>query len=96
VFSSNDAMALGCLRALREANLRVPEDISIVGFDDIEVAKLLTPPLTTVRNSGTDLGRVAFARLLGMIRGEDQVLVPPIKWTIPTRIIERESVRKLE
>ena len=65
------------------------------GFDDIEVAKMLTPPLTTVRNSGTELGRVAFKRLLGMIRGDTPESDAAIKWTIPMRIIERQSVRKL-
>lgn len=96
IFAVSDQAAVGAYRAAMSRGLQVGTDISIVGFDDIEVAKLLTPPLTTVRNSGTDLGRVAFARLLGMIRGEDQVVVPPIKWTIPTQIIERQSVRKLE
>jgi DNA-binding LacI/PurR family transcriptional regulator len=96
IFAVSDQAAVGAYRAIMSRGLTVGVDISVVGFDDIEVAKLLTPPLTTVRNSGTDLGRVAVTRLLGMMRGEGQALDPPIKWTIPTRIIERQSVRKLE
>ena len=95
IFAVSDQAAVGAYRAVMSRGLVVGQDISIVGFDDIEVAKMLTPPLTTVRNSGTDLGRVAIIRLLGMMRDEDLMIDPPIKWTIPTRIIERQSVRKL-
>ena len=96
IFAVSDQAAVGAYRAVMSRGLVVGSDISIVGFDDIEVAKMLTPPLTTVRNSGTDLGRVAVTRLLGMMRGEGDALDPTIKWTIPTRIIERQSVQKLE
>jgi LacI family transcriptional regulator len=96
IFAVSDQAAVGAYRAAMSRGLVVGRDISIVGFDDIEVAKLLTPPLTTVRNSGTDLGRVAFRRLLGMMQGEEQPVDPPIKWTIPMTIIERQSVRRLE
>ncbi len=49
VFAANDDMAIGLIRALTEAGRRVPEDVSVVGFDDIPVAAYVTPPLTTVR-----------------------------------------------
>jgi LacI family transcriptional regulator len=97
IFAVSDQAAVGAYRALASRGLTVGEDISVVGFDDIEVAKMLTPPLTTVRNSSTDLGRVAFERLLGMMRGKPPATdtSPAIKWTIPTRIIERQSVRRI-
>jgi LacI family transcriptional regulator len=95
IFAVSDQAAVGAYRAVASRGLIVGQDISIAGFDDIEVAKMLTPPLTTVRNSGTELGRVAFERLLGMMRGTAPSGDAPIKWTIPMRIIERQSVRRL-
>ena len=56
IFAANDAMAIGALRALREAQLRVPEEIALAGFDDIPIARYLTPPLTTVR---VEIGEMA-------------------------------------
>jgi LacI family transcriptional regulator len=95
IFAVSDQAAVGAYQALASRNLTPGQEISVVGFDDIEVAKMLTPPLTTVRNSGTDLGRVAFERLLGLMRGTTPADQVPVKWTIPTRIIERQSVRRL-
>jgi LacI family transcriptional regulator len=69
VFAANDAMAIGCLGALRERGLRVPEDVSLVGFDDIPIARYLTPALTTVQVPITELGRRALACVL---RGLEQ------------------------
>ncbi len=63
VFLSGDAMAAGAMRALREAGLRVPQDVAVVGFDDAEFAAMLEPPLTTVRQPASAMG-VAAARLL--------------------------------
>lgn len=63
VFAANDMMAVGCLYAFKEAGLRVPEDIALAGFDDIPIARYLTPPLTTVRVRIADLGRSALERL---------------------------------
>jgi len=94
IFAVSDQAAVGAYRAVASRGLTVGHDISIAGFDDIEVAKMLTPPLTTVRNSGTELGRIAFERLLGMMRGTAPPGDTPIKWTIPMHIIERQSVRK--
>ena len=60
IFAANDATAIGCLTALRELGLRVPEDVSLVGFDDIPIARYLSPPLTTVRVPIAELGRRGF------------------------------------
>ncbi|MFJ6652980.1 LacI family DNA-binding transcriptional regulator [Microbacterium sp. NPDC091313] len=65
IFSSNDQMALGLLHAIREAGLDVPGDISIVGFDDIPESAHFSPPLTTVRQDFTELGRRCVDLLLG-------------------------------
>jgi DNA-binding LacI/PurR family transcriptional regulator len=64
VFAANDQMALGLLRALHERGRRVPEDVSVVGFDDIPEAGYLTPPLTTVRQPFDALGRQGLQSLL--------------------------------
>jgi DNA-binding LacI/PurR family transcriptional regulator len=79
VFAANDQMALGLLHAFREAGLDVPGDVSVVGFDDIPEARHYWPPLTTVRQDFSEIGRRAVAILLGELHGEtrtdyDQIL----------------------
>ncbi|HWG63957.1 MAG TPA: LacI family DNA-binding transcriptional regulator [Streptosporangiaceae bacterium] len=71
VFCANDHMALGMLRALAEGGRRVPEDISVVGFDDIPESAYFLPPLTTVRQDFGELGSRALAALVRLIRSED-------------------------
>lgn len=68
IFTGNDEMASGVLQAARRAGLRVPQDLSVVGFDDFQIASRVWPPLTTVHAPTTDVGRIAADRL---IRGED-------------------------
>jgi len=63
VFAANDVMAIGCLFALTEAGIRVPQDIALAGFDDIPIARFVTPPLTTVRAQTTELGRQSLDEL---------------------------------
>lgn len=64
VFAANDAMAVGALSALRDAGVRVPDDIALAGFDDIPIARFVTPPLTTVSVDIAQLGRRAFDLLI--------------------------------
>jgi DNA-binding LacI/PurR family transcriptional regulator len=81
VFAANDQMALGLVRALVERGLRVPQDVSVAGFDDIETAAYTLPPLTTVRQDFGALGLAAVRALLGLLSGaEDQrgTLVEPV------------------
>ena len=81
VFAANDQMALGLLRALHEAGLRVPEDVSLVGFDDLPESGFFTPPLTTVRQDFRELGRRAMALVLRVLAGElnpSEPLVEPL------------------
>ena len=75
VFCANDETAIGALKALREAGYRVPEDVSLVGFDDIDMVEHLTPALTTVRVNKEALGIVAFKRLLSIVNSIDPVSV---------------------
>ncbi|MGZ0711968.1 LacI family DNA-binding transcriptional regulator (plasmid) [Coraliomargarita sp. W4R53] len=73
---ANDQMALGALLALAEQGLRVPEDISVVGFDDIAESSFFRPPLTTVHQDFAGEGRAAFARLLGLMEPGRHPAVP--------------------
>jgi DNA-binding LacI/PurR family transcriptional regulator len=89
VMCSNDMTAIGGLRVLARAGLHVPDDMSVIGFDDVHLAEFVYPPLTTVRMSRTDLARGAFESL----RSIAENLAPPQQrhWTIPTQLIVRQS-----
>lgn len=67
IFASNDMMAIGCLFALKEANMRVPDDIALAGFDDVPIARFVSPPLTTVSVNIALLGTRAVERLAALI-----------------------------
>jgi DNA-binding LacI/PurR family transcriptional regulator len=88
VFSSNDQMALGVLHAARLAGRRVPDDLAVVGFDDIPEAAFFAPPLTTVRQDFGELGRRCVARLVSLIEGEELTFARPVA---PTLVIRRTS-----
>lgn len=70
LFAGNDTIAFGVMRALREAGLRIPQDVALVGYDDIPMAEFASPPLTTVRTDSAGLGRDAMNMLLSLLRGE--------------------------
>jgi DNA-binding LacI/PurR family transcriptional regulator len=91
VFAANDDMALGVLRALGERGIRVPEDVSLVGVDDIPEAEFLTPSLTTVRLDFEAEGRYAINWLIGEIEGRPSPTPEP---PVPTLIV-RESTRRI-
>ncbi|MDO8108627.1 substrate-binding domain-containing protein [Isoptericola sp. b441] len=78
IFVASDLMALGFLRALHENGVRVPEDISVVGFDDNEFAPQVYPPLTTVRQSFATVGARCMEILLGRIEGRDVDNTPAV------------------
>lgn len=89
VFAANDSMAIGCLSALLEQGLRVPEDISVAGFDDIPIARYVTPALTTVRVAIAELGTRAMELLLD---GIDQEGPRPRRHeTLGTELVVRTS-----
>ncbi|MFT4029937.1 MAG: LacI family DNA-binding transcriptional regulator [Protaetiibacter sp.] len=87
IFSANDQMALGAYRALGEAGLRIPSDVSIVGFDDIEEAVDFSPPLTTIAQDWDLLGREVLRVASELLAGS-----PPQSVLLPTRLVERGSV----
>ncbi|MQY21241.1 LacI family DNA-binding transcriptional regulator [Nocardia macrotermitis] len=88
VFAANDQMALGLLRAFAERGIRVPEDISVIGFDDIPEAAYLTPPLTTMRQDFDEVGRRSMQLLLQLLESDNDVPEPPP--VVPTLVV-RES-----
>lgn len=88
VFTSNDHMALGVLRAFREKGMAVPGDISVVGFDDVPEASSYTPPLTTVHQDFTEVGHRCVDNVLHQIRSNT---AEPGMVLVPTRLIIRES-----
>jgi DNA-binding LacI/PurR family transcriptional regulator len=79
VFCSNDQMALGLLHAFREAEVRVPADVSVVGFDDIPDAAHYAPPLTTIRQDFTEIGRRAVGLVLSQLGAESDVPTEAIR-----------------
>src|SRR5262249_29487975 len=70
VFCYNDREALGAMRAVRERGLRVPKDVSIVGFDDLFLSSYTDPPLTTIQQPKHEMGRRATQILLGLLNGD--------------------------
>jgi LacI family transcriptional regulator len=90
IFSANDQMAFGAALSLYRRGLRVPEDISLVGYDDLAVAQFSTPPLTTVHHAGYEMGQIAAMAMLSLLRG-----VKPTQQLAPPRLIVRESTRRL-
>jgi LacI family transcriptional regulator len=91
VFAANDQMAFGAALALHRRNLRVPDDVSLVGFDDLAGALYTVPPLSTVHHPVYELGQIAASAMLQLLAGE----VPTAKLPAP-RFIARESTRALQ
>jgi len=89
VFAANDAMAIGLLCAFRVRQVRVPEDVALAGFDDIPIARFITPPLTTVRVPIATLGSRATARLLQALEGAGGRSRP--EETLATTLVVRSS-----
>ena len=88
VFAANDEMAMGAMTEIKAHGLRIPEDISIVGFDDIRFAEVTDPPLTTVRQPRHDMGKRVMTMMLGLLRGE---LARPQHVILPHELIVRGS-----
>jgi LacI family transcriptional regulator len=88
VFAASDLMAVGAIRALLAAGLSVPGDVAVVGFDDIRLAELVVPSLTTVRQDMVGIGNAAARALVEQI--EDSDATPPVL-TLPVELVVRES-----
>lgn len=90
IFAANDQMALGAALALHRHSLRVPEDVSLVGFDDLPASLYSVPPLSTIQHPAYDIGRLAAAAMLQLLAGTKPSTEVP-----PPRLITRESSRRL-
>lgn len=89
VFTHNDVLAMGALHTIRSAGLRVPEDISVVGYDDITSAAYFSPPLTTVRSPKAEMGVLAGRTILQLVRQKEPL--PPQMITLPVELVIRAS-----
>ncbi|MBC8955007.1 ribose operon transcriptional repressor RbsR [Xenorhabdus sp. PB62.4] len=89
VFAGNDAMAIGAYQALHQAGLSVPDDISIIGYDDIAIAPYLIPPLTTIHQPKDELGKLAIDSLLYRMDNPES---EPKELVLMPKLIERSSV----
>jgi LacI family repressor for deo operon, udp, cdd, tsx, nupC, and nupG len=88
VFAANDLDAIGAIKAVKEKGFRIPEDIAVIGFDDIQLASYTEPTLTTVRQPIYEMGTTAISLLVQLIEGKKEV---PLKVELPTQLIIRES-----
>jgi LacI family transcriptional regulator len=92
-FADNDMIALGAVKAMTDMGIRVPEDVSVVGFDDLPFSSISAPPLTTLRVPKQEMGRVAVRRIAELIKtGENLCL----KQQVLPMFIERDSVRSMD
>jgi DNA-binding LacI/PurR family transcriptional regulator len=87
VFVANDIMAIGAIRALRDAGKQVPDDVSVVGFDDIPAAARHDPPITTVSQQVENMGRILAETLLSRLQGDDK----PQQIVLATQLVVRAS-----
>jgi LacI family transcriptional regulator len=92
IFTFNDSMAIGALRAVSARGLRVPADVSVVGFDDTIEAAIALPALTTVRQPLAELGRTAVSLLLRQIENRR---LEPLRVELETRLVPRDSTARL-
>jgi len=93
VLAASDTLAIGALAAARDMGIRVPEEISLAGFDDIDIAAYCNPPLTTIRVPAYEIGQIAFKLLLDMINTQSRQVQ---KYCLDTSLIIRKSCRELE
>ncbi len=91
-FADNDMIALGAMKALQEMGYKIPEDVSVVGFDDLPFSEISNPALTTLRVPKQEMGRLAVKKLIEVINGETKIKT---KTQVCTMFIERSSVRDM-
>ena len=88
LFAANDALALGAVRCFREHRLRIPEDVAIIGFDDVAIANTAHPTLTTMHVPKEEMGAIALRRIVEMIDKKD---ISVSKTVVPVKLVLRES-----
>ncbi|MEF1187605.1 substrate-binding domain-containing protein, partial [Vibrio sinaloensis] len=90
IFSANDQTAYGAIKALTDRGLRVPEDVSVIGFDDLPVSQYFTPALTTLRQPIEEIGTLCAKSMLNLLSGERfEARLPPID------LIVRQSTKSI-
>ena len=89
IFAASDPIAIGAMRALKQYNIKIPEDVSIIGFDNIETTNYTDPPLTTVFAPTFDMGFMAARQLFDAFKHNENI--SPIKILLPCFLIERDS-----
>lgn len=92
VFATADLLAAGIMAGLQQAGKRVPEDISVVGFDDINWSRMTNPRLTTVHQDADEKGRLAAQCMIGLLEGKTGEISGTV---LPVRLVERDSVRNI-
>lgn len=92
IFATADILAAGIMAGLHACGKRIPEDISIIGFDDINICRLITPPLTTIHQNPAEKGRVAVEFMIKRLQNEP---IEQNEIILPVSLVERASVRKL-
>lgn len=95
IFAATDTIAIGLLQAAFQSRISVPEQVSIVGYDDLDIAPFSIPPLTTVRQSGFEMGQRAATMLIDMIEGEQASADVPDVVLTPTLVV-RQSTAKVK
>lgn len=89
-FADNDMIALGAMKALQEKGYKIPEDVSVIGFDDLPFSEISTPGLTSLRVPKQEMGRMAVRKVIEMMKGDDGVRT---KLQVCTAFVERNSVK---
>lgn len=92
IFATADILAAGIMAGLHACGKRIPEDISIIGFDDINICRLITPPLTTIHQNPAEKGRVAVEFMIKRLQNEP---IEKNEIILPVSLVERASVKKL-
>ncbi len=92
VFCCNDNLALGAMQAARNLGRRIPDDLALIGFDDIPEAAYFHPPLTTIRQGLSEMGKLAVRQLDSMLKGPREPIAEPIlRWVIPQLVVRESS-----
>ncbi|GCE22268.1 LacI family DNA-binding transcriptional regulator [Dictyobacter kobayashii] len=91
VFAANDAMAVGAMRELLQQGRRVPEDVAVIGFDDVAMSELYEPPLTTIRVYKREIGRQAARQMLDMLSENSSTERAPMQILLSTELMIRRS-----
>lgn len=92
IFASNDKIAFGAIKAIKEAGLKVPDDISIIGFDDIESSKYFNPPLTSIRMELVEMAEIATKSVIESIENDVKFSA---NYVVPVTLMERKSCKKI-